>query len=336
MPYTILASTKNVLWKVIELYDHNPEHIFLEAGIDPELLKNPGARIKFSSVNKLWNILTKIIDDPCVGLHALKFWHPSNLHALGYAWLASHTLRDALNRFARYSRILSEADSILLEEDSETFSLILESKFAKIRLPERIDMIFAIIVQMCRANYGDELKPISVNFVHSEPSCSEQFFNHFRSEVSFSESRNCIVFSLVDIDKYLSGSNPHLANINDQVILQYLSGLGKDNISDRVKSCIIDMIQSGNVSGAEVAKRLGLSERGLQRQLMDEGTTFLTLKDEVRKELSLSYVRDRNIEISEIAFLLGYSDQSTFSRSFKRMTGMSPSEVRGGKRLSII
>ena len=91
------------------------------------------------------------------------------------------------------------------------------------------------------------------------------------------------------------------------------------------------MLQSGSVASDAVAKMLGLSERSLQRRLNEEGTTFLTLKDEVRKDLSLNYVRNMNIDIAEIAFLLGYSDQSTFSRSFKRMTGKSPSEVRGVK-----
>ena len=106
---------------------------------------------------------------------------------------------------------------------------------------------------------------------------------------------------------------------------------GKDNIIHRAKVCITDKLQSGSVTSDAVAKCLGLSERSLQRRLNEEGTTFLTLKDEVRKELSLNYVRDMNTDIAEIAFLLGYSDQSTFSRSFKRLTGMSPSEVRSLK-----
>ena len=329
MSYTHLASIKIVLWRILEHYGHHPDQIFLKAGIDPKLLKKPDARLKFSSVNKLWIILTEIIDDPCYGLKAIKFWHPSYLHALGYAWLASHSLREAINRLVRYCRILSETDNFLLEEDSESFSLIFDTKFSKIRLPARIDALMAIIFHMCRINYGDELKPLSVNFVHSKPSCAEKYLDYFKSEVYFKESRNSIIFYLADVDKYLSGSNPHLASLNDKVIMEYLSRLGKDNVSQRVKVCIIDMLQSGNVAGAAVAKRLGFSERGLQRQLKQEGTTFLALKDEVRKELSLNYVRDPNIEISEIAFLLGYSDQSAFSRSFKRITGMSPSEARG-------
>ena len=128
MPYTNLAITKNVLWKMLEYYNQNPEPIFLEAGIDPKRLKDPEVRIPFSSVNKIWVRLAEISDDPCFGLQTIKFWHPSYMHALGYAWLASSTLREALNRFVRYSRIVSEAGGFLLEENSVGFSFIVDSK----------------------------------------------------------------------------------------------------------------------------------------------------------------------------------------------------------------
>jgi AraC-like DNA-binding protein len=329
MLYTNLAATANVFWKMLEYYGQNPEPIFLEAGIDPERLNNSEERIRFSSVHNVLVKLSNIIDDPCFGLQAIKFWHPSYMHALGYSWLASQTLRKALKRLVRYSRIISEAGGFLLEEDSERFLLVCDSKFTKMRPPEVIDASITIIVHMCRLNFGDDFKPISVNFVHPEPSCSEQFFDYFKSEVNFDKSRDSIVFSLADIDKRLSGSNPNLASLNEKVITKYLSGLDKDNILHRVKACITDMLQSGSVVSDAVAKNLGLSKRSLQRRLQEEGTSFMTLKDEVRKELSHNYVRDSKIDIIEIAFLLGYSDQSAFSRSYKRMTGMSPSEVRG-------
>lgn len=329
MLYTNLAVTKNVFWKMLEYYGQDPEPIFLEAGIDPERLKNSEDRIRFSSAYKVLVRLSEISGDPCFGLRVIKFWHPSYMHALGYAWLTSQTLREALNRFVRYSRIISEAGGFLVEEDSESFLLICDSTFTKMRPPEAIDATMAIIVHMCRLNFGSDFKPRSVNFVHSEPSCSEQFFDYFKSEVNFDKSRDSILFSLPDIDNQLPGSNPHLVSLNEKVITKYLSGLDKENILQRVKACITDMLQSGSVVSDAVAKNLGLSKRSLQRRLQEEGTSFMTLKDEVRKELSHNYVRDSKIDIIEIAFLLGYSDQSAFSRSYKRMTGMSPSEVRG-------
>ena len=328
MLYTNLAATKNVFWKMLEYYGQNPEQIFLEAGIDSKGPENPEARIRFSSVNEVLATLIKTSGDPCVGLKITEFWHPSYMHALGYAWLASNSLREALNRFVRYSQIVSDAGGFKTQTDSKTFSLIVDTDFSHLHLPEAIDATMAMVVHMCRLNCGNDFKPLSVNFVHPEPDCSEQFFEYFKSDVCFDGINNSILFSVEDIGAQLPGSNPHLASLNEKVITNYLISIDKEDIISRVNVCITDMLQSGNVASDAVAKNLGLSERSLQRRLKKEGTTFLTLKDEVRKDLSLDYIRNTNLEMAEIAFLLGYSEHSAFSRSFKRMTGMSPGEAR--------
>ena len=93
MHYSHLATASNILWKLIEANGHDPKALFSDAGIDPGLLNIPGARVPYASVSKIWAKATEIIGDPCFGLRAHKYWHPSYFHALGYAWLASHTLR---------------------------------------------------------------------------------------------------------------------------------------------------------------------------------------------------------------------------------------------------
>jgi len=328
MPYSHLATSTNILWKLFEANGHDPEPFYRDVGIDPKLLKKSGAQIRFSSVEKIWKKATEIIDDPCFGLQAAGCWHPSYGHALGYAWLTSHTLREALNRLARYIRIVSEAGSIILEDDSKCLTLVIDYKSPEMILPAMVDTFMAVLIHMCRMNYGENLKPIVVNFVHPEPQCAEKYFDLFRSSVYFSASRDSISFSSNDIDKNLPGSNPHLASINDKIIINYLANLEKGDIIHRVKACIIDLFQSGEVAFEKVAKTIVMSERSLQRKLNEEGTTFRTILDETRKELALSYVRDLDITLSEIAFLLGFSEQSAFSRAFKRLTGMSPSEAR--------
>lgn len=328
MPYSHLATSTNILWKLFESNGHDPEPYYRDVGIDPELLKKPGARIRFSSVSKIWNKAADIIDDPCFGLQAAVCWHPSYGHALGYAWLTSHTLREALNRFARYIRIVSEAGSIILEDDPKSLTLSVNFKSAEMISPAMVDSLMAVLIHICRMNYGENLKPIAVNFVHPEPPCSEKYFDLFRSSVYFSASRDSISFSSTDVDKHLPGSNPHLASINDKIIINYMSNLEKEDIIHCVKACIIDLFQSGDVVFTKVAKIIGMSERSLQRRLKEEETTFRAVLDEIRKELAVNYVRDLDIPLSEIAFILGFSDQSAFSRSFKRLTGMPPSEAR--------
>ena len=328
MHYSHLATVNNMLWKLIEANGHDPKALFSDAGIDPGLLNIPGARVPYASVSKIWAKATEIIDDPCFGLRVHKYWHPSYFHALGYAWLASHTLREAINRFVRYLRVVSEKVFLELEEDSDGFTFIFDFDLLGMRIPAQIDMGMAMKIHMCRLNYGEGLKPLSVNFIHAEPPCAEEYMAIFKAPVHFSSNRDSLTLSLADVDKELVGANPQLARLHDQVMIDYLGKLDGDNIVDRVTAVIIDMLPSGGVADEKVAKQLNMSVRSLQRRLKVVGTTFRTLLDGVRKKLATTYVRDQDIELVEVAFLLGYSDQSAFSRAFKRWTSYSPSELR--------
>jgi AraC-like DNA-binding protein len=111
-------------------------------------------------------------------------------------------------------------------------------------------------------------------------------------------------------------------------MIEYLAELDQDHITQKVKAIIIDHLPSGNVTDEGVARALHMSSRKLQRQLQSAGTTFNTLLNEIRQDLAKQYVRDQDISMTEIAFLLGFSESSAFSRAFKRWTGVSPSAYR--------
>jgi AraC-like DNA-binding protein len=326
--YSHLATATNILWKLIEANGHDPGALFRDAGINPNLLNKPGTRVPYASVNKIWAKAAGIVDDPCFGLKVDKFWHPSYLHALGYAWLASHTLREALARFVRYLRIVSEKGFLELKEGPDGFSLVFSLELLGMRIPAQVDMAMAMGLHMCRLNFGENLNPIAVKFVHPEPDCSGEYLALFKAPVQFSADNDSMTLSPADVDKYLMGANPQLAGLNDQVMIEYLGKLEKDDIIDRVTAAIIDMLPSGGVADEKVAAQLNMSVRSLQRRLKEVGTTFRTLLETVRKDLAATYVCDPDIELVEVAFLLGFSDQSAFSRAFKRWTGKSPSEAR--------
>ncbi len=328
MHYSHLATATNILWKLIDANGHDPKALYRDAGIDPDLLNKPGARIPYARVNRIWAKATEIIDDPCFGLKAHNFWHPSYLHALGYAWLASHTLREAFNRFIRYLRIISEIPFLKLEEDANGFTFLYDVALLDMRIPAQVDLGMATAIHICRLNFGEELKPKAVTFIHTEPPCAAEYQALFKSPVQFSAERDSMTFSLADVDKHLAGANPQLARLNDQVMIEYLGKLDKDNIIDRVAAVTIDMLPSGGITDEKIAEHLNMSGRSLQRRLKEAGTTFRTILEGVRKDLASTYVHDPDIELVEVAFLLGFSDQSAFSRAFKRWTGNTPSEFR--------
>ena len=98
MQATISAPTTKILYKLMQRYHLDSEKIYDAAGIKTTDLTDPQKRIPYHTLHSLWNQASEIIDDPCFGLKSIKIWHPSDLNALGYAWLTSSTLRSALDR----------------------------------------------------------------------------------------------------------------------------------------------------------------------------------------------------------------------------------------------
>ena len=104
-----------------------------------------------------------MIEDPCFGLRSAEFWHPSNTNALGYASLASSTLREAITRASRYSHMISKTDEVLLEDTAEGLVITLVDS-----LKQHARVVFALanFMTASRFNYGEGLNPVAVSFIH--------------------------------------------------------------------------------------------------------------------------------------------------------------------------
>ncbi len=102
MHSSLLASSTQVVWKALEIYGIDAASLFRRAGLNPDEAANPQARYPYSAVRRLWELSIEESGDPCFVLIAARQSHPSNFHALGYAWLASRTLKEALERLIRY------------------------------------------------------------------------------------------------------------------------------------------------------------------------------------------------------------------------------------------
>jgi len=322
---THLLSQVDILWNILIDYGYDAESVFLEEGIDREMILKTGARISHARADSLCSKVDDLIDDPCWGLRGVKFWHPSHFNALGYAWLASSTLREAINRTTRYAHIIGTDREHRLEDTAKGLTVTLSRS---LKLPALMDLAISIWLAACRLNYGPDLNPVEVNFIHSQLACAEEYDSYFKAPVNFNADYDSFTLPADAVDRRLPIGNPHLATLSDQYIITYLAELDKNNIVQRVKGAIIEMLPSGGVYDEKVAKRLNMSTRSLQRKLNEAHTTFGKLLDEMRQEIAEHYLHDSDVSLTEIAFVLGYSEYSSFWRAYKRWTKASPSEIR--------
>ncbi len=331
-PSTI-SSYVLLIAKAVEEDGHDSEALFRSLDMDPAGLSDPHVRYSFASVQRLWEAAAWLTNDACFGLKAAQHWHPTTLHALGYAWFASDSLKDALERVVRYVRLVSTAAKALLVEDKKGYRFVLEyEENAQGMEPavEAVDAAMAILVGMCRLSYDGELNPLAVWLKRTEPVCSDRLLAYFQSPVYFEQQENSILFSHEVLEMALPTANVILAGNNDRLIKEYLARLDKGILSAQVSARLLELLPSGHINEERMASLLNVSLRSLQRRLKKEGTTFKTQLEDTRRELAENYIRDNSLSISEITYLLGFSEPSNFTRAFKRWQGMSPSAYREG------
>lgn len=314
--------------------DHglDPAPVFAAAGIP--LAPAPGTRCPQARMERLWALAIEATGDPALGLAVGRRVTPGSLHALGFSWLASSTLAEALGRFCRYHRVITTLalDLRLRVAGPETW-LELHGPAAGLRpWPPGVEATLAAIVTLCRLVTTPDFRPRAVQFTHPSPADPGPYARAFGAPVRFGAAVDGLCFATAALAEPLPGQNPDVARATDQVAEQYLAGLDPARVASLVRRLLIPLLETGTASQEAVASRLHRSPSTLQRQLQDEGTSFRVLLDDTRAALAEQYLRAGGLSQAEIAYKLGFADQSNFSRAFRRWRGMSPRDFARGRR----
>jgi len=327
---TIFAPTLGALWKQLEGYGIDPEPVFRAEGVSAQMLFDEGARVPTDKVVRLDKRAAEITGDPLFGLRSSDYIRPAHLGALGFAWLASSSLRTAFGRLSRYARVIQDRLVIELSEDDRFFYVCIDANLPAPDSGIREDAQLAATVKFCRIIAGKNFNPARVCLRRREPRDTGPWFELFRCPVEFGGARTTLVVHLADVDKRLTGSSEQLAQLNEHIVVKYLAHNARQDIVNRTKAAIIDGLAEGAVTESSIADALHMTPRNLHRKLQKENASFKILLTDVRKELAKQYIQDRSKTLTEISYLLGFSEASSFSRAYKGWTGQAPSEARRG------
>jgi AraC-like DNA-binding protein len=325
---TIFAPLTGMLWRTLEAYGIDPRRVIKEDIYQPDGAFRMGERIPYSIYNQLLEKTASLINDPTVGLKSAEYLHPSHLGALGHAWLASSTLKTAIERAQRFSRMFDERLDMQVSEEPGILKVNYATDSSS-PLPEiAMDSNLASLLTLCRLNFGKDLLPVYVRMCRASPPDPMPWHDFFGVEVEFDQSENSLAIKNQDATKQLTGSSPMLVALHEDVIRRQIAELDRSDIINRTLVVIMDQLPSGGVSEVSVAEALNMTTRTLHRRLAEKGISFRSLLTNVRKELVKRYIDEPAYSFTEISFLLGYTDTSAFSRAFKRWHGISPTEAR--------
>ncbi|MBL8348159.1 MAG: AraC family transcriptional regulator [Rubrivivax sp.] len=311
--------------------------LMTEAGFDPAWLHDAEARMPLAVEECLWNGAAARTGDPLFGLRAAQSLRPGAFDVLDYAVRTAPDLRSALQRLVRYNRLVHDLATFDLVPRGET--LRVEHRFDGATRPCRqaAEFTLASIVVVASQIGGEPVQALAVEFAHAAPEGGvEPFRQVFGVPPRFGAPVSCVVLAREVVDRPVPAADPGLSRIVMAHAEQLLAALAAarpakdERIAAQVSRQLAEGMAHGPMTLGQVAQRLHLSERSLQRRLDAEGTRFADLLDEVRRELALRYIADERLALGEVAYLLGFAEPSPFHRAFKRWTGKTPAAARRG------
>ena len=307
-------------------------------GFDPERLETSEARIPIAQFNALWQEVASRAGDPDFGLHLAE----ASANLPGSSLLLSvmmncPTVGDAMEKLCRYHGLSTDFVRLQLREEGDYACYAWEPISSDIPLQRYYsEVVLCGLVLMLRRLAEDEMRFVEIRFRHPQPADTTEHERIFCCPLAFGQPRNELVMWRGDLDLPIFLANPELLETLERFAQEMLYRLTPpESWSDRVRHQIGRALMRGDKPMlGTVASELAISPRHLQNKLKGEGTTYRVLLDELRRETALKYLRRPHVPIFDVAFFLGFSDQSAFNHAFKRWTGVSPQQYRKSVLLS--
>ena len=326
---TFLATFGLIGLRLVELHGIDPQRFAQQIGIDSTTVPETRTRLPAQLVDAAFAKAASLIPDPAFALRAGECWHPSNLGTIGYAWMSSSSLRTALKRLERFSRILGQRASCRCEDGPDGLRFVFDHGRGDAAIgPVVADFALSLIVDMCRSNFGPSLAFESVSLRRPLPEDLKPYQDFFGCPVEFGAAADSFLLARHVADKLLPTSNHELATTFDAILSKQLVELGSGDLLTRCKAWLLQELTSGEPSEIDLARAMGLSSRTLQRKLAERDMTYRSVLEAVRYDLAMRYLDDPTKTVTDITFLLGFSEQSAFTRAFKRWSGKAPTAYR--------
>ena len=331
---SIAASLAIDMLQYLERLGHHPQQVCADAAIDHAMLARPDTRLRGSDMERLWQVALSRTGDPLVGAHMSDAFHPAALDILGYVVVTCRTVGDVLDALVRYAGLLNDGLRVELVHDGPRTIVrlhIVESHLGDaLRRESRqvVDSMWIGLAKQLRIIGKAPVIPLEVWFRHAALDPPE-YRRLLGAPVTFGASEDRVVLARTDLAVPLPTANPALFTVFEQHADQLLARLGgQRTVVGRVARIVADRLRGRVPPIGEVASEMAMSARNLQRALQAEERTYQGVLDDVRAGLARRYLSDESNSVSQVAFLLGFSEAAAFHRAFKRWTGTTPAAAR--------
>ncbi len=300
------------------------------SGLSLRDIKDESIPIAVTAQIRFVNGLADALNDKVLGFHIAREMELRSTGFLYYVAASSSTLGEALMKIGRYSSIVNEGVAVKVRRDAAMRIVIDYAGVSRHADRHQIEAWITAVMRFCREMTGRALVPVGIKIMHERIAASDELDAFFGQKVQFSARLDEISLPMDVAETAIISSDPYLNKLLieycDEVVARRKNAPGK--LRADVENALASLLPHGQASIENVADKLGISPRTLRRRLTAEATSFTAVLKDLRLELAKRYLAEQNISISRIAWLLGYSEVSTFSHAFRRWTGSPPRVVR--------
>ncbi len=329
--------------------DIDVDGLLANAGLTSSMIRKPLGYVPLAAVGEVLEDVAEALEDDCLGLRMAQHMNPGHTGLAGHLAMTAATAREALTLLAGYNSVFVSDIEAGYEEYYETGMAIGYWKYPDTIVARRQLNCFTAgaLIRRLRGALGENWSPLKLELEHRKPSgcpachgagcakCEELVRTVLGPNVEFNQPVNRIIHTIAGLNVPMEAANPMTNELHvDHARRAMEHRAYRYAIAERVKLEIVATLKHHDASLNVIADRLGMSARTLQGQLQNEGTNFEELLTDIRQHMAERLLRETDKPISEIAFDLGYADQSIFSRAVKRWFNQSPRDLRLSHRRS--
>lgn len=328
MPTDVLPVASRALVAACRSLGVDTASLLARAGVSPAALDDPDARLPAANADAIWREAFAATGDARLSLHAAEATPFGAFPALDYLVAASATVGEGLERAARYFPLVDPRGRLDVERSRGAVAVVFRGAGVGALPAPAQEYTLAVIHARIGHVAAAPVSLVEVRFAFPRPSAAGEHARVFGLTPRFAAKDAALVLSREAWDTPTRNPDAALSIALDEHTRRRAAAIAEGDVVGRVRAAIMQDLPGREPSLAAAARRLAWSRRSLQRRLEAHGTTFADLVAAVRREHAEALLADRGVSIAEVSWLVGFSEQSAFTRAFRRWTGRSPSAFR--------
>jgi AraC-like DNA-binding protein len=308
--------------------DLNADELLANVGLSASLLQVPQARVSAKHYGALWRSIAVALDDEFFGQDSRRM-KAGSFAMLCHAVLSCKTLGHALDRSLRFYALILDDISGTVEHNAKEARIVLHERASAGCRVFAHELLLMLLYGVSCWLVGRRIPILRSEFSYPEPAHSAEYRLMYSADLRFNRPNTLIAFDASYLDLPVvqneRTAKEFLRTAPENILLKYKNG---SSLSAKVRRRLRQCLPGAVPDFERLAEELGMTPATMRRRLHEEGESYQSIKDQLRRDLAISYLSHSSRSVMDIAVELGFSERSAFHRAFRKWTGAAPGEFR--------